>query len=82
MKGAPDNETWSCWGMVAVAGRSGAVVMVAALWSMCAAMVSSTLLRRPLAMSYPTDFDQDNVHSAIRVHFVIVFEIGRYLGEK
>ena len=68
--------------MTAVAGRSGAVVMVATLWSICAAMVSSTLLRRPLAMCFPTVSDQDNVHPAIRVHFVIVFEIRVFTDTK
>ena len=68
--------------MAAVAGRSGAVVMVATLWSICAAMVSSTLLRRPLAMSFSTVSDQDNVHSAIRVHFAIVYEIRVFTDTK
>ena len=31
--------------------------MVATLWSICAAMVPSTLLRRPLAMPFPTVSD-------------------------
>ena len=68
--------------MAAVAGRSGAVVMVATLWSICAAMVSSTLLMRPLAMPFPTVLIQDNVHSAKRVHFDIVYEIRVFTDTK